>query len=404
MAEMKDSDIKKSGAEKRIILSTGFRNADTAIGYRIYDPKTDEFVKMNRGMLSGGLLTLIGKSHTGKSTWICQVAANMIRPFMLMGDKRVKIHYFDTEGGVDTNRYRIISKLTPEQVQDHIVFEQVKTIDRVKQVILADMESKKDKSYQPIKTINHMNQPIFICHPTIIIIDSVTKLITDKIADVNKDTTNAMYMQMAGELDRFLKQYGDVFQKYNITLLSTAHTGIKIDPSAMPGARPKRQWKYLPASLDIKAPDCLIYDVSFGINLETILAADKKAVEEKCSAGWLDANAIIEGRFYKSRQPGEGATFTLVQDAKGFSPEKSFLYECQKRKILQSKPGYREVEGYGKVKNGDILKTFSEDVNFRKALYTEFDKLYHVTLESARLSDEEVAASNTIYDLLTEEF
>ena len=168
--------------------------------------------------------------------------------------------------------------------------------------------------------------------------------------------------------------------------------------------RPKKKFKYLPATLDIKAPDSFVYDCSFGINLETILASDKKAVEEKCSAGYLDAIAIIEGRFYKSRQPGEGATFTLVQDTKGFSPEKSLIYECQKRKILQSKPGYRELEGYGKVKNGDLLETFRTDANFRRCLYAELDKEYEESLDSGRLSNEEVNVSNMVYDLMNEEF
>lgn len=405
MAEkIKISELKNSKAEKRIVLSTGFRNVDTAIGYRMYDPVSNELMHVNRGMLSGGIITVIGASHTGKSTWCSQLLANMARPWILAGDKRVKIHFFSIEDGIDRNRFRITSKLKLEDIDDHVVFEENKSIEAVKKCILDDVKEKQEKDYQMIQTRNHMGQPILIHHPTFILIDSVTKLVTDKVQDLKNDTTNAMYMQVAGELDRFLKQHGYIFQKYNITLMSTAHTGIKIDPNAMPGMRPKKKFKYLPATLDIKAPDSFVYDCSFGINLETILASDRKAVEEKCSAGYLDAIAIIEGRFYKSRQPGEGATFTLVQDTKGFSPEKSLIYECQKRKILQSKPGYRELEGYGKVKNSDLLETFKTDANFRRCLFAELDKEYEESLDSGRLSNEEVDISNMVYDLMNEEF
>ena len=94
MAEkIKISELKNSKAEKRIILSTGFRNVDTAIGYRMYDPVTNELMHVNRGMLSGGIITVIGASHTGKSTWCAQVLANMARPWIISGDTRVKIHF-----------------------------------------------------------------------------------------------------------------------------------------------------------------------------------------------------------------------------------------------------------------------------------------------------------------------
>lgn len=405
MAEkIKMSELKKSKAERRVMLSTGFRNLDTVLAYRVYDEKTNEFLHINRGILSGSIITLISVSHAGKSQLVSQMSANFIKGSILSGDKRAKVYIFDTEGGVNKERFRIMSKLTKDQVDEHCEFMDNCTVEEVKKVILEDVRTKEDKEYQMIQTVNHSGQPILIHHPTIILIDSVTKLITDKIADISNDTTNSMYMQVAGELDRFLKQHGHVLQKYNITLISTAHTGIFIDMNAMPNARPKRKWKFLPATLDIKAPDSVVYDCSIGIWLDSIVARTPKDIKESCSADYLGATAIISGTIYKSRQPGEGANFMLVQDTRGFSPEKSFIYECQKQKILQSKPGYRELDGYGKVKNGDILKTFMEDSLFRKCLYQEFDKLYEDSLESNRLSLEDIEISNTIYDLLNEEY
>lgn len=403
MAEkIKVSTVKDNKAEKKVIMKTGFRNLDTALGYRMYDQNTNELIQVNRGFLSGGIVTVIGKSHTGKSSLCAQMAANSIKSFIRAGDTRVKIHFFDTEGGIDRNRYRVLSKLNIEQVDEHIVFEPVCTIEEIKKCIKEDILEKSEKGYQFVKTVNHMGQPIEMYHPTVLLVDSISKIITDKVEDIKNDTTNAMYMQVAGEIDRFLKQMLPTFAKYNITMICTAHTGTKIDPNSMYG--PKKAWRYLPASLDIKAPDSVIYDCSLGINLETILAANPEQVENKCSASYLNAKSIIEGRIYKSRQPGEGATFCLVQDEQGFDPERSFIYECQYRKILQSKPGSRELDGYGKVQNNKILETFKTNKDFRRVLYLEFDKLYEDQLESSRLSKEDVELSNTIYDLMNEEF
>ena len=51
-----------------------------------------------------------------------------------------------------------------------------------------------------------------------------------------------------------------------------------------------------------------------------------------------------------------------------------------------------------------LLDTFKDDKEFRRVLYLEFDKIYEDQLESSRLSKEDVELSNTIYDLMNEEF
>ena len=110
----------------------------------------------------------------------------------------MKIHFFDTEGGIDRNRYRVLSKLNIEQVDEHIVFEPICTIEEIKRCIKEDIKEKTEKGYQFVKTVNHMGQPIEMYHPTIILVDSISKIITDKVEDIKNDTTNAMYMQVAG--------------------------------------------------------------------------------------------------------------------------------------------------------------------------------------------------------------
>ena len=132
--KIKVSTVKDNKAEKKVIMKTGFRNPDTALGYRMYDQNTNELVQVNRGFLSGGIVTVIGKSHTGKSSLCAQIAANSIKSFIRIGDTRVKIHFFDTEGGIDRNRYRVLSKLNIEQVDEHIVFEPICTIEEKRDV------------------------------------------------------------------------------------------------------------------------------------------------------------------------------------------------------------------------------------------------------------------------------
>lgn len=398
------TELKNSKAEKRIILQTGFRNIDTAIGYRVYDQDTNELIQINRGILSGSKITLIGVSHSGKSTLAVEMATNMISPWIIRKDTRAKIHVFDTEIGVNVERFKKLSKLSLENVENHVVFNKITTVEAVKKCLLNIVQEKSDKNYEMERMINHSGQEILYYSPTIIIIDSITNLITDKIADIKNDTTNAMYMQVAGEIDRFMRQNGHILHKYNITMISVAHTGKVIDPDAMPGSKPKKKWKYLPASLDIKAPQAISYGCDLGLYFDKIIAADRKAVKESAAAEWTGGKSIVSVTIFKSRQPGEGSIFYLVQVPGGFDPLASLLYECQKIGILQTKPGSRELENYGTVRSNEIISRFKTDSNFRQVLFSALDKYHEESLESNKMTKEEIQESQFIYDLLTEEF
>ena len=398
------SDLKNSKDEKRIMLSTGFRNIDTTLGYRVYDEHTNELIRTNRGILSGSKVTLTGVSHSGKSTLAIEMAGSMIRPWVLKGDTRAKIYVFDTEVGVNRERFKILTKYTLDQINDHVEFEEELTVEAIKKCILGIVKEKDNKEYKLDQMENHSGRQVLMHAPSIIIIDSITNLITDKVADIQKDTSNTMYMQVAGEIDRFMRQYGYVLHRYNISIITVAHTGKEFDIDAMPGQRPKRKWKFLPAGHKIKAPSAMTYGCDVGIHFDSIVARDRSQMEEKQSAGYLDATSAVSAIIYKSRQTGEGASFYLVQDPAGFDPLKSLIFECQKLKILQSKPGARELAGYGSVKNNDILNTFKTDPTFRQSLFLEYDKYHEEKLESNRMPMEEIEMSNTIYDLLTEDF
>ena len=57
--KIKISTVKDNKAEKKVIMKTGFRNIDTALGYRMYDQNTNELIQVNRGFLSSGIVTVM---------------------------------------------------------------------------------------------------------------------------------------------------------------------------------------------------------------------------------------------------------------------------------------------------------------------------------------------------------
>lgn len=387
--------------ESRTILPTGFRNIDTSLGYRVYDEKTDELIQTNRGVLSGSKVTLIGKSHTGKSTLGMKIIANMARPWILQGDTRVKIHIIDVEAGLNNERIRMLTGFTIQQMADHVVLHDVSNVEDLKDLVKATIDEKKDRSYKRDEVISHQGGKIKYFPPTFIFVDSITHLMPQEVTDLKKDVKQTLYMQASGEVDRFMKQYNSYFREYNINLFFTAHIGARIEMNAMPGQRLSREWKTLPADIKINAPKSTIYGIDLGIFIKRIEAKDEKAVSEK-SAEHLDAKAIMEAVIYKARQPGEGTEFFLVQDKTGFNPLKSFLYECQKNKILESKPGARELKNYGKVPSKKLIETFVSDPKFRQELFAQYDVLKEAGLESNRQPLSEIQANNDIMMLMTD--
>lgn len=397
-------DIKNSKDEKRIILSTGFRNLDTVLGYRVYDENTNELIKTNRGILSGSKITIVGVTHAGKSTLAVQIAANMIRPWVFKNDTRAKIHVFDTEFGVNRERIRMLHKFSHDQSLEHVVFEEALTVSGIKKCIQRIIDEKESKDYEMSVAENHSGRDVLMYPPSIVLIDSISALITDNIEDLSKDTTNTMYMQVAGEIDRFVKQYSLALHKYNITMITVAHVGTEFDISAMPGQRPKRKWKYLPAGFKIKAPSSMLYGCDIGLYFDSIIAKDKDTIANgRINAAYLDANAISSAVVYKSRQTGEGGKIYLVQDTKGFDPLKSLVYECQILKILKNTSGQKELDGYGKIPNKEVISKFGTDSKFRQSLFLEYDKYHNENLESNRLHIDDINVSNDIYNLLTED-
>ena len=178
------SDLKNSKDEKRIMLSTGFRNIDTTLGYRVYDEHTNELIRTNRGILSGSKVTLTGVSHSGKSTLAIEMAGSMIRPWVLKGDTRAKIYVFDTEVGVNRERFKRLTKYTLDQINDHVEFEEELTVEAIKKCILGIVKENDNKEYRLDQMENHSGRQVLMHAPSIIIIDSITNLITDKVADI----------------------------------------------------------------------------------------------------------------------------------------------------------------------------------------------------------------------------
>ena len=385
--------------ESRDVYLTGFRNIDTLLGFRNYDDDGN-LLKDNRGVLSGSKFLFTGSSYLGKSTLADALLSNMARPFIKRGDP-IKIHLFDTERGTNWTRFRSISNLKDDELDKYVQIENDISMDNLRYVIDQDILEKQAKDYKGYKTKNAFNEEIEIPYPTFILVDSFSNVISRETLDLKTKDPKAFDIHVGLDRHKFFLKYTSYFADYNINLFIVTHKTTDVDMGSMSGMT-TRKWGGMKTGEKIAGGKKLEYQTDIAINLMKFdKVYDDKSMEKE-GLEWLDTSHIIEAKFFKNRQSKPNQSLYLVLDEKGFNPLKSFVYDCMKFDIITS-GAYKTVEGYDKkFRKNDILDLMQNDADFRKAIYTAYDKHFEHSLNANKRSPEEMKRVDDVLDLMME--
>ena len=188
-----DNNIDELVIENRTVYPTGFRNIDTNIANRVFDENTDMVIQTNRGVLSGSMITLIGNSHTGKSTLLFQILGNMIRPFVKAKDTRVKVHIFDVENGVNMNRLKFLTNFIDTEIASHFIQKIDLAIEDLKNLVTNEIETK--KKLKPDVITGTQGHKTEVYYPTFIVVDAISEMLPRESLDITNEDSNTMYMR-----------------------------------------------------------------------------------------------------------------------------------------------------------------------------------------------------------------
>ena len=130
--------------EERAVYSLGFRNLNTIIGFIECDEETGEIIQTIRGMLSGSLVSYIGRSGTGKTTLACQNMCQAVRPFVREKNDKVKIHIVSNEKGITRSRFKTISNFVNEEMKRHVIFHAESSIEFLNKLTKSIIDEKKN--------------------------------------------------------------------------------------------------------------------------------------------------------------------------------------------------------------------------------------------------------------------
>ena len=365
--EMRDAVAdSKIGSEKIYTptYSTGFDLLDYYNGR--YRP--DGSVEV--GVDAGKIITVIGKSGSGKTTFAIQTAINIINPY-----PEGFIAHLDYEKGTNINRIMALSGWDKNKIKEKymlinsgIYAESLYTL--VKK--LAELKiDKYDKYKYDTGEKDYNGNPIYELQPTVVLVDSWALLASKDITDEKELSGSMSASSIAKTNNAIVKRIVSHMEQANIILIAINHIGQKIEIGF---TKTQAQINYLKQDETLPGGSSIIYLAN---TLIKIVTSTKLDPDEKFGIkGFL---CIVE--LIKSRSNESGKKFTMVfNQSEGFDNLLSNLNMLLENKMLSGSPRAYRI---GDCPVTFTLKTFKEKYYDNEELREAFDKAVNEKLLEA---------------------
>lgn len=388
-----------------VSYKTGFLPLDYKNGYLVkirdlHDNVIGEYPSI--GIVGGTFVTIVGASGTAKTTFACQIAANIVKDF----DNGLVVH-FDLEQALTYTRIKNITKLSHTQLSEKYILRQEKNyiediFDTIMQ-IANTKEANKDEFMYDTNLKDEFNRPIRTYVPTVLIIDSIPTLASrDSIQTVGRGESKIETMEMEGStyanrvaksLAQFYKRLMPIIKTYNITVIAINHLTQKIEINPM--VHTPAQLNYLKNDKSIPGGNAPIY---YAHNLFEFVAKDKYKRAEHGFDGF-----DVYCNFLKSRTNKAGQYCILVYNQlTGFDPIMTLYRLLVENSLLDGKNPYKYIIGFKDVKfdSRKFVKQFEEDEKLRKAVFDTTLPILEKQLSRIEPGDEFALNNTNILDVI----
>lgn len=312
VSKSKDHRI-KSEAEFGVGYPTGFLVFDFMNGTKIEVNRKDgtSFVYNSIGIVDGTMISCVGRSGCGKTTFVMQSAGDIIRPF-----PNSAIFHEDIEGGVTDMRKRQLLKMAGEDFKNRYICRNTgitteNFFQRIKMIHDLKIENKADYEYDT-GFYDSDGERIFKLQPTVVILDSFAMLMPEALADKEELSGNMAAVGIARLNTQLIKTIIPMLKIANIIFFVINH--ILPDPSILPK---KTQTAWLKQGERVSGGETAIYLANNFLRFD-----DNSKLKE---AEGLGVNGInVDILLVKSRTNTAGRAVKMVFDyANGFDPDLS---------------------------------------------------------------------------------
>lgn len=353
----------EAGAD--VAYSTGFLALDFLNGTMVHVKSEDKDYKYySCGLADGSIVMVIGRSGCGKTTFVEQLAANIVRPF-----KEGVIYEDNIEGGIIESRRLELSGFEPEELKDRYVvrnsgISNETVFQRIRMIYDLKMANKSNLEYDTGLEDIHGDR-IYKLVPTVYILDSLAMLSPDNILEDTELGTSMSQSASAKSNSVLFKGIASYLKSANIILLVINH--IQDEITINPMQRKKAQLSYLKQGETLPGGKKPIYLSNNVIRLDdaTKLKADE--------AFKIESGNITQVTLLKSRSNMSGKSIPLIfNPAIGYDPILSLFYFLKDEGGLKGAGAYLFLEDLPDVKFSQA--TFKQKYLNDPALRNAFHK------------------------------
>ena len=400
LSDMFREKVSKMGYDMRneavpaIGYPTGFLNFDYLNGYIATEknPETEEYEEYyNLGIEDGSYVSFIANTGVGKSTLVCQIAANIARRF----ETTTIFEDMIEATGMNDSRRLELSKFTEDEYKKRYIIRNTGVTTesiyaRIKMIHDLKIEHPEDFIYDTGRK-DLQGKPIMKLEPTIYIIDSIAMLMPEKYIEEDELAGKSMGAASALIASNVFKMIIPLLKSANIILFGINHILEDVQMTAMPKKNPV---PYLKQGERIPKGRTATFLANNIIRLDN---ANKLKVDE----GYHIEGSVIEASLVKSRASGKKKPTRLVLDfANGFDPWLSALETMKYNKLLYGGGASLAVdpEKQFKFSLGTFRDKVLNDQEFRNAFIKHsLDYLKTTVMRSATTNIDE----NHIDDLIS---
>lgn len=289
-------------------------------------PDGSVYTYRKTGIDGAQFLLITGDSQSGKTTACVQMAWDIVSPF----GADAEVYHIDAERSSDYNRVQILTKATTEQLkQSYHIHDEIFTFEAILALIKSVCEKKeadKDRYMYNSGIKNLFGNDMILYKPTVIIADSLKKLVSEKEAETISDAELSDGMSGGREAvfrGKFYKAVLEYMYKYNIIFFMIHHLNDDLSGVQNRFAQKPKALTYMPNGKAITGGELMKLLTSTMIDLTPMNAqADRWTVEEN---GYKAHR--VKWLIYKARTgDAVGQTCTNVfVPASGYDPKLTLM-------------------------------------------------------------------------------
>lgn len=276
----------------------------------------NEYEYESIGLAEGGIVMLVGKPGTAKSTFAIQVAASITAPF-----KESVIIYDDNEGGTNLQRIANIADMTMKQVKRKVIHRNVginaeNFFERVnmhcnQKIRGAEMNPEMVTYFTGL--YDEEGMPIHKLIPTVYVLDSLALLSSKDLSEEEQLKGQMSTTAQAKNNAQIFRRFTQKLKEANVILIVINHINDKVEIN--PFAKTQAQINYLGMNETVPGGNTPLY---LSNNILKFIASDKLVRGAKNNPYDIDG-FIVKVKLIKSRSNRAGQEIKLVfNQNKGF--------------------------------------------------------------------------------------